>query len=102
MNSLIKYGFYFVVAFSVLAFGAAEDGKGQKSEVRGRRTGRDRSHPSTQSYAVPRRTEVGGQTHRRMKRQFWAERHQDQAASCTSALIFEPILRSATASSYLV
>ena len=60
MNSLIKYGFYFVVAFSVLAFGAAEDGKGQKSEVRGRRTGRDRSHPSTQSYAVPRRTEVGG------------------------------------------
>ena len=38
MNSLIKYGFYFVVAFSVLAFGAAEDGKGQKSEVRGRRT----------------------------------------------------------------
>jgi hypothetical protein len=24
MNSLIKYGLYFVVAFSVLAFGAAE------------------------------------------------------------------------------
>ena len=32
----------------------------------------------------------------------WAERHQDQAARCTSVLIFEPILRSATASSYLV
>ena len=27
MNSLIKYGLYFVVAFSVLAFGAAEVGK---------------------------------------------------------------------------
>ena len=35
MNSLIKYGLYFVVAFSVLAFGAAEDGKGQMSEDRG-------------------------------------------------------------------
>ncbi len=35
MNSLIKYGLYFVVAFSVLAFGAAEDGKdrSQRSEV---------------------------------------------------------------------
>ena len=34
MNSLIKYGLYFVVAFSVLAFGAGEDGKdrSQKSE----------------------------------------------------------------------
>ena len=31
MNSLIKCGLYFVVAFSVLAFGAAEDGKGQRS-----------------------------------------------------------------------
>jgi hypothetical protein len=49
MNSLIKYGLYFVVAFSVLAFGAAEDGKGQRSEVGGQ--------PSTQSYAVPRRSE---------------------------------------------
>ena len=38
MNSLIKYGFYFVVAFSVLAFGAAEDGKGQRTEDRGQMT----------------------------------------------------------------
>jgi hypothetical protein len=33
MNRLIKCGLYFVVAFSVLAFGAAEDGKGQRSEA---------------------------------------------------------------------
>jgi hypothetical protein len=32
-NTLITYGLYFVVAFSVLAFGAAEDGKEQRSEV---------------------------------------------------------------------
>jgi hypothetical protein len=38
MNSLIKYGLYFVVAFSVLAFGAAEDGKGQRSEIRSQRS----------------------------------------------------------------
>jgi hypothetical protein len=38
MNSLIKYGLYFVVAFSVLAFGAAEDGKGQRSEVGDRKS----------------------------------------------------------------
>jgi len=37
MNSLIKYGLYFVVAFSVLVFGAAEDGKGQRTEDRGRK-----------------------------------------------------------------
>ena len=35
MNSLIKYGLYFVVAFSVLVFGAAED---EGTEVRGRRS----------------------------------------------------------------
>jgi hypothetical protein len=35
MNSLIKYGLYFVVAFSVLVFGAAED---EKTEVGGQRT----------------------------------------------------------------
>ena len=35
MNSLIKYGLYFVVVFSALAFGAAEDGK---TEIRGRRS----------------------------------------------------------------
>jgi hypothetical protein len=39
MNSLIKYGLYFVVVFSVLAFGAAEDGKDRGPA---RRTG---SHP---------------------------------------------------------
>ena len=50
MNSLIKYGLYFMVAFSVLAFGAAEDGKGQRSEVRSRR-----------SEDGGRKTEVGGQ-----------------------------------------
>ena len=38
MNSLIKYGLYFVVAFSVLAFGAAKDGKGQMSDVRRQKT----------------------------------------------------------------
>ena len=40
MNSLIKYGLYFVVAFSALAFGAAEDGK-DRSPAR-RTAGRQR------------------------------------------------------------
>ena len=38
LSQLIKYGLYFVVPFSVLAFGAAEDGKGQKSEIGSQRS----------------------------------------------------------------
>ena len=50
MNSLIKYGLYFVVAFSVLAFGAAEVwafsvvGKKQKKKQKGQVFILDKQH----------------------------------------------------------
>ena len=69
MNSFIKYGLYFVVVFSVLAFGAAEDEKEQRSAVYAklRRAKEVGSQPSTHppcsrtvaagSYVVPRRSD---------------------------------------------